>query len=85
MSRADAQFKLRMPSGLRAQLEVAACEANRSLNAEIVTRLQSSFEAAPFSLDGVLPIPESLLERMARIRELVDVTRQGNHPEGTTE
>ena len=85
MSRADSQFKLRMPSCLRAQVEVAACEANRSLNAEIVTRLQSSFEAAPVSLDGVVPIPESLLERMARIRELADVTRQGNHPEGITE
>lgn len=43
MSRADPQFKLRMPPALRAQVEHAAEQANRSLNAEIVTRLQVSF------------------------------------------
>lgn len=43
MSRTDPQFKLRMPPALRAQLEQAAEQANRSLNAEIVTRLQASF------------------------------------------
>ena len=40
MSRTDSQFKLRMPADLRAQVEAAAKKANRSLNAEIVTRLQ---------------------------------------------
>lgn len=44
MSRTDPQFKLRMPPALRAQVELAAWKANRSLNAEIVTRLQASFE-----------------------------------------
>lgn len=43
MSRTDPQFKLRMPPALRAQVEQAAKQANRSLNAEIVTRLQASF------------------------------------------
>lgn len=43
MSRTDAQFKLRMPSALRAQVEQAAKEARRSLNAEIVLRLEASF------------------------------------------
>ena len=43
MSRTDPQFKLRMPPDLRAQIELAAWKANRSLNAEIVTRLQASF------------------------------------------
>ncbi|CAM2920774.1 phage regulatory protein [Ectopseudomonas mendocina] len=43
MSRTDPQFKLRMPPALRAQVEQAAEQANRSLNAEIVTRLQASF------------------------------------------
>ena len=85
MSRTDSQFKLRMSADLRTRLERASNQANRSLNAEIVTRLENSFEAVPLSLDGVVPIPASLLERMARIRELADVTRQGNHPERTTE
>ncbi|MBB49293.1 MAG: hypothetical protein CMK88_00930 [Pseudomonadales bacterium] len=43
MSRTDYQFKLRMPADLRSQVEAAAKKANRSLNAEIVTRLQASF------------------------------------------
>lgn len=46
MSRTDPQFKLRMPPALRAQVEQAATQANRSLNAEIVTRLQASFVQA---------------------------------------
>ena len=46
MSRTDPQFKLRMPPALRAQVEQAAGQANRSLNAEIVTRLQASFTQA---------------------------------------
>lgn len=46
MSRTDPQFKLRMPPALRAQVQQAAEQANRSLNAEIVTRLQASFAKA---------------------------------------
>jgi|GEM_PF-737548 len=42
MSRTDQQFKLRMPPKLRARVEQSAKQANRSLNAEIVTRLQAS-------------------------------------------
>lgn len=48
MSRTDPQFKLRMPAGLRAQVERSAWAARRSLNAEIVIRLESSFgQVAP--------------------------------------
>ena len=43
MSRTDPQFKLRMPTALRAQVEQAAKDARRSLNAEIVLRLEASF------------------------------------------
>lgn len=43
MSRSDPQFKLRMPVALRAQVEQSAKTARRSLNAEIVIRLESSF------------------------------------------
>ena len=43
MSRADQQFKLRMPPALRAQVEQAAQTARRSLNAELVCRLEQSF------------------------------------------
>jgi len=48
MSRTDTQFKLRMPASLRAQVEQSAKAARRSLNAEIVIRLESSFsQVAP--------------------------------------
>jgi hypothetical protein len=43
MSRTDPQFKLRIPAALRAQVEQSAQAARRSLNAEIVIRLESSF------------------------------------------
>lgn len=48
MSRTDPQFKLRMPAALRAQVDQSAKAARRSLNAEIVIRLESSFsQVAP--------------------------------------
>lgn len=43
MSREDPQFKLRMPQSLRGQAELAARAAGRSLNAELVARLEASF------------------------------------------
>lgn len=46
MSRVDPQFKLRMPPALRAQVEQAATASRRSLNAEIVVRLESTFAQA---------------------------------------
>ncbi len=46
MSRTDPQFKLRMPAALRAQVERSAWAARRSLNAEIVLRLEASFGPA---------------------------------------
>lgn len=39
----DPQFKLRLPAELKEQIEQAAEENNRSMNAEIVARLESSF------------------------------------------
>lgn len=42
MSREDSQFKLRLPAVLREQIELAAQESKRSLNAEIVARLEES-------------------------------------------
>ena len=44
MSRADPQFKLRMPPALRARVEQAAKASMRSLNAELVFRVEQSFE-----------------------------------------
>ncbi|KFL28189.1 hypothetical protein JP74_02995 [Devosia sp. 17-2-E-8] len=40
--RTDPQFKLRLPPELKASLEDAARRNNRSINAEIVNRLEAS-------------------------------------------
>ena len=39
----ETQMKIRLPQALKAQIEASAVEGSRSLNAEIVYRLQSSF------------------------------------------
>jgi hypothetical protein len=68
MSREDPQFKLRMPAELRAQAEQAAKNSGRSLNAELVARIQSSLITE--SSAGTL-IPA------ARARELALMARAG--------
>lgn len=40
----DPQYKLRMPADLRDKLKKAAKENHRSMNAEMVARLQESFQ-----------------------------------------
>ena len=37
------RFMLRLPEGMRDKIGVAAREANRTMNAEIVARLEASF------------------------------------------
>lgn len=44
MARIDQQLKFRVPAGLKQELEKAAAENNRSLNAEIIYRLQETLQ-----------------------------------------
>lgn len=70
MSRTDPQFKLRMPPELRAQVEQTARQANRSLNAEIVTRLQASFAQATPEVSAneeSQPVPTPAAPRQLRL------------------
>lgn len=69
MSREDPQFKLRMPAELRAHAEQAAKAAGRSLNSELVTRLEASFlaESVPGSLLPAKRAKELALMARARI------------------
>lgn len=66
MSREDPQFKLRMPGHLRDQAEQAAKASGRSLNAEIVTRLEASFLSGN-SMNELIPA--------ARAKELALLAR----------
>ncbi|TLX69825.1 Arc family DNA-binding protein, partial [Pseudomonas nicosulfuronedens] len=68
MSREDPQFKLRMPQALRDQAEQAAKSASRSLNAELVARLEKSF------LSNAEP---KELMPAERARELAAIAREG--------
>jgi hypothetical protein len=47
MSRDISPFGVRMPQDLKARIEESAAKSGRSINAEIVARLQSSFETSP--------------------------------------
>lgn len=47
MKQTDPQFKLRFPPALKTKIEAAADENGRSMNAEIVSRLQESFMGLP--------------------------------------
>ncbi|WNC88802.1 Arc family DNA-binding protein [Paraburkholderia sp. FT54] len=44
MARTDPQVNIRMPVELKEKLEAATSESNRSLNGEIIARLEESFE-----------------------------------------
>lgn len=47
MSREDPQMKIRLPADLKESIEFAAKASGRTLNSEVVARLQASFDAPP--------------------------------------
>lgn len=67
MSREDSQFKLRMPSELREAIELAAKESKRSLNAEIIARLESTILKQ--SIGTELPVAAKAREVSAAFRK----------------
>lgn len=69
MARLNAQdqdkYIVRLPNGMRDRLKQSAAEAGRSLNAEMVARLEASFQVS--TLNGEVA---ALIER--HIRQAVD-------------
>lgn len=53
--RSSDQFLLRLPDGMRARLKSAASENGRTLNAEIVLRLEQSELASSHRQQGAVP------------------------------
>jgi len=78
----DPQYKLRLPADLKEKIKKASEENHRSMNAEIVARLEESFgealvldgDAAPsdgdFSADDVIAMYRELDTAMKNIRRL---------------
>lgn len=70
MAREDPQMKLRLPPELKARVEEAARAAGRSINAEIVQRLQASFVPRPHA-----PVDAETLAGL--LEEFIDWVRAG--------
>lgn len=56
MSRTDPQLKVRLPLEMKEQLEAAAKENHRSMNAEIVARLEESLSSEAIESGWQSPI-----------------------------
>lgn len=67
-------LRLRVGSGLLRKLEQAAKRANRSLNNEVVTRLDSSFRA-PVADTGEEQRMKALADQMAEMRRELDAIK----------
>ena len=71
MARNDPQMNLRLPVELKEQIEDAAAQNNRTLTAEVVGRLQESFDPNIASLswvDLVKILEQEAKKRGTRIR-----------------
>lgn len=66
MARTDPQFNLRVPIELKQQVENAAKESGRSINAEAVFRLEQSFRNEVGDLESV-PTEELMKELAKRL------------------
>lgn len=65
-SRTADKFVLRMPDGMRSRIEVLASERHRSMNSEMIIRLERSFETT----DRVTQLELLVQQLSGRIQEL---------------
>lgn len=77
----QARYLLRLPDGLRGQIEASAKANNRSLNAEIISRLERSFDlddgltALTDRVDELEGMVEGQNKQIERLEQLVDDLR----------
>lgn len=74
MARTDPQVNLRIPAELKAEIQEAAIENGRSLNAEIVARLQDSLLSEPTDLKSS-EILGAIMERIDRLSNQLESER----------
>ncbi|MEN3980590.1 Arc family DNA-binding protein [Acinetobacter sp. CWB-B33] len=71
---ADVEYKMRMTQDLKEKIVVSAKEHNRSMNADIVARLEESFEkddAAEFDKGFVLHVIESQQDQINQLQKMI--------------
>lgn len=62
------KFQLRFPSGLRDRIKTVSEENGRSMNTEIIHRLENSFDSESVSIDEI-PSPEDARKLAMKARE----------------
>jgi len=72
VGRGSDQVKLRLPDGMRDQLKAAAKENNRSLNAEIVERLEA-YTDSPSNSNSLDELRQTLIKHDVKLDKLADM------------
>ena len=70
----DVEYKMRMMQDLKEKIVASAKEHNRSMNADIVARLEESFEkddAAEFDKGFVLQVIESQQDQINQLQKMI--------------
>lgn len=75
MAKDDPHFRLRLPVELKNEIEQAAKENNRSINAEIISRLEDASSAAPL-LKELISLLESASKRERENLEILKWFRE---------
>lgn len=63
------KFIIRLPPGMREQIAAAAKTNNRTMNAEVVLRLQASFDRFPDSVERAI---DKLEQEQAELRQQIE-------------
>lgn len=75
----DPQYKLRWPDELKEKIAQSAKEHNRSMNADIISRLEDSFKESddPKTFESLAKIVKETTEETTRLhKELVKIIEQ---------
>ncbi|MBP8005873.1 MAG: Arc family DNA-binding protein [Acinetobacter sp.] len=73
----NAQYNLRLPDDLKQKIAHSSKELNRSMNADIVARLEESFEQKSFNKLDEVPLEELLAVVMEKLgKNSLSLTRE---------
>ena len=76
MARGEPQINLRVPESLKAALDAAVASGGRSLNAEVVYRLEQSFAVADRDSHAADALA-TIIERLGDIEKQIGVSGSG--------